>query len=620
MSIQPYPRALSPVLFLLASSHAFALCSPFAAHIRVGADPVNCQANDLQSAIDMAGECRTIIDITREHTYTSQHLAIADKPNLSLQGWGDGVTCADIPNDFDFPPYAPPDSNVPLVTIDGSSDGFGTVLIVTGNSNVGLHNLTVTGGLACDTCSGGGISFDGQGTLYLTKTTVNLNHAGYGAGISMNGSSGPATLILEVYSQILANTASVSGGGIRVEGNTRLYALKADTLIGFNHAPNGYGGGIEVIGPARADIGSPGYNGGAVLQFNDAQDGGAIAAFGQDSNDATVRLFTTDAANPVQVSNNRAAGRGGAIYMKGFSGLESSVATACAYDFRINDNVAADGAAVYADRDIDFTGSEWGSNMWLNPDDPCGPESPSALGAVACAAGVACNEMARNIAEDDNNQPTSGPVIVIAANSFLYADRLDLRHSVAGNIITGASGNVDNSVYLRNCLIADNHTQHELVSVHGQRDSSLFIDGCTLANNTIDNGYVLYGEHQVTLTNSIIDQPGVQTLDFIQSALGFLHVTYLLSNDTSTLPVTPGVLQGTPFFVNAAGGDYHLLRYSLGIDFAPASGGSDLDGLPRDVDLPDVPNMYGPRDLGAYERQLSCGSGDTIFCDGFDGQ
>src|SRR5262249_9537728 len=52
-------------------------------------------------------------------------------------------------------------------------------------------------------------------------------------------------------------------------------------------------------------------------------------------------------------------------------------------------------------------------------------------------------------------------------------------------------------------------------------------------------------------------------------------------------------------------------------------GGSalDLDGNARNVDLPDVPNRYGPMDLGAYEVQTddACANPDTVFCDGFDG-
>jgi len=33
-----------------------------------------------------------------------------------------------------------------------------------------------------------------------------------------------------------------------------------------------------------------------------------------------------------------------------------------------------------------------------------------------------------------------------------------------------------------------------------------------------------------------------------------------------------------------------------------------------------VPNLYGPRDIGAYERQsaFECGTAESIFCNGFE--
>ena len=56
------------------------------------------------------------------------------------------------------------------------------------------------------------------------------------------------------------------------------------------------------------------------------------------------------------------------------------------------------------------------------------------------------------------------------------------------------------------------------------------------------------------------------------------------------------------------------------MDFAPqlAGNGRDLDGRVRNVDLPNVDNVYGYRDLGPYERPITCGAADTIFCDGFE--
>ncbi len=614
-------RAALTLALLLASGPALAICLPFQGHIRVGADPVHCQANDIQSAINLAGVCPVTIDITREHTYTNQQLTIGNK-YITFQGWGDGVTCADIPNE---PAYAPPASNVPLVTIDGS--GNGRVLTINGNNNVGLHNLTITGGQIDDSSSGGGISFDGGGSLYLINSTINLNHGGYGGGINVNGSSGLTSLYLMDHTQILVNTAAVSGGGVRIEGNTRLYALEHFTLIGFNHAPNGYGGGLEVLGPARADIGSPGYNGLAVVYNNTAQNGGGIAALARrdGSGDAAVRLFTTDPANPVQLADNIASMRGGAIYLKPFTQkvpAEEGSAMACAFDFRINDNIAADGAAVYADFDSDISGRNVGSAFELNQADECGPERPSALGAVACGPGVACNEIARNIAADDNNQPTGGAVIAVDSTSSFFANRLNFVGNAAayGINAVGADENNYGQIAIANCLFADNHTQHELVGVRRTESTSFSIGRCTFANDTIDNGYALYGNQNTifSLANSIIALPGSSTLDFTGTP-DHLNLGYLLSNDSSTLGSGVGVVQGMPTFVDAAHGNYHLQLSSLGVDFAPAVGGLDLDRQPRTVDLPGVANQFGPLDLGAYEIQPACSTGDTIFCNGFDG-
>jgi len=98
----------------------------------------------------------------------------------------------------------------------------------------------------------------------------------------------------------------------------------------------------------------------------------------------------------------------------------------------------------------------------------------------------------------------------------------------------------------------------------------------------------------------------------------------VLSNDRSTLPDTAYIGEGEPTFVNATTGDYHLVSTSRGIDAAPIDAyyfpapHADLDRRPRVVDLPDVPNNFGPMDLGAYEIQPACSSTDTVFCNGFD--
>jgi hypothetical protein len=160
---------------------------------------------------------------------------------------------------------------------------------------------------------------------------------------------------------------------------------------------------------------------------------------------------------------------------------------------------------------------------------------------------------------------------------------------------------------LHNCLLADNQTSGDLL--HLGNYQVLTIDNCTIANNAI-GGWVF--DHVTTLINSLIAQPGV-SVGYADSA------QYVLSTDIVHLQQNTTVkLLDDPKFVDAAHGDYHLRPSSPAVDYAGGKGGFDLDGQPRDVDLPSVPNKFGPRDLGAYELQQACGASDTIFCDSFD--
>ncbi|MGB8378058.1 MAG: hypothetical protein WCE70_06260, partial [Rhodanobacteraceae bacterium] len=245
-------RSLSLLLALAASLCLPQLALAFNVYT-VGGDAA-CPYANIQDAIDAAagnpGE--DYVFIATNGAYGNQHLVVANQDVDIIGGFPD---CSQLG-----------DPGSVQTTIAGTSGH--SVFEIEGNSHVFVRNLFIRGGDLDGDHSGGGIYFGGQGGLELANTTVSLNTAGYGGGIDVNGSSGPATLRLDADTLVLNNTASVSGGGIRIEGDTRLYVLQPNTLIGFNHAPNGYGGGIEVLGPARADIGSPGYNGSAVIQFN----------------------------------------------------------------------------------------------------------------------------------------------------------------------------------------------------------------------------------------------------------------------------------------------------------------------------------------------------------------
>ncbi len=620
----------------LCARPAQAVCIQPPVHLLVGdtASDSMCQYNDIQSAIDAAStnpQCSTVIHVTREHLYTQQHLTISNR-NITLAGWNDGVTCADIRSTCDFlncplPANAPN----PYVTISGHNGD--SVLHIDGASNVSLLNVEISGGTVGSDQSGGGIYYGGTGNLVLTSTVVNLNHAGYGAGIDMNPSGGPATLTLNEYSQVIVNTADVSGGGIRLQGNTRMYALKAHTLIGYNHAPNGYGGGMEVLGPARADIGSPGFNGLGVISNNDAQYGGGmdILTF-DDGADALVRLFSTDANNPVTISDNFASNAGGAVYLKPFLSLFGVARSAlCAYDFHIDRNDAPEGAAIYADSAYASLGDPLGSGVALNTNPDATPfgtkicvktEPPTALGAVACAPGVQCSRLLGNKTEDAGGQAIAGSTILVQDAGDLMADRIVAEQNVGAHLLRIAGDAVD--AQLTNSLLARNILTAELIA---DEDTNVYfaslLDLVTIADNSIGAPQVLYGEH-IAILNSIIAQPGLVTIN--PAISDGIEASHVLTNDRSTLPDTVYIELGAPTFVNAAGDDYHLTQTSLGVDNAPVDNNPsvphvvDLDRHTRVVDLPGVANNFGPMDLGAYEVQLACAAADTIFCDGFEQQ
>jgi predicted outer membrane repeat protein len=579
-----------------------------------------CTHNDIQSAID-AATCSygTKIFVTREHTYTNQHLTIANK-NITLIARGDADTCGPASIVICNPVCAPPPTG-PLGIISGSND---SIFAITGTSNVTLRYLDITG--ATHAGNGGGIDFEGSGSLTLDTSWVGHNTADNGGGIYFNGAPGtPALLTVLAHTEIFANTANGSGGGILVAGNSLLTMVEPDTQIDLNSAPNGYGGGIAVIGPANANIGSPDSdNGTSVVNQNSAAYGGGIAikASTSDYESAAVRLFTTDPSKPVGITNNTATHTGGGIYLKPFADGTLPGAGNGAYinawDYRIEHNIAVEGAAIYADVDSSIT-QNFAGEVYLGDTLVAGGGFPTSLGAVVCTNATACNSINGN----ETTDPTQGSIVLIQDTGYLIANRFSMRHNTADHVIRIVGDGVITELF--NCLAAENTTQHELIYASGNNGPS-YINSCTFANDAIGSAHVIHSDSNLSITDSIIDEAGTLALDYSGDPAG-LVVNYVLSNDITTLPGTGiGVIHGVPTFVDLSGGDYHLQTTSLGIDFAPTTNatyvgnGADLEGKKRNVDLPSVSNVFGTQDLGAYELQnrfVECGATDSIFCDGF---
>jgi predicted outer membrane repeat protein len=404
--------------------------------------------------------------------------------------------------------------------------------------------------------------------------------------------------------------------------------------IALNHADGGYGGGVLVIGPARANLGSPGYRLAeyvALLYGNTAQYGGglAVVAGSGDNQDGFALLFTTDAGHPLWFDGNVATHVGGAIYAHPNAGVGSGDASVCGGDVRLSGNTAAEGSAIYADEQYDAITGYSGASVSLGPERihaavPCGgDEPPSMFDAVACTS-TDCNRIDGNLALDGSGQPTAGSTILVQSNAYVALDHARVLDNHGAHVLRVVANDSNSSVNpstgdLSDCLVAGNVVGGNLVIADSQTRTK--IDNCTITGNAIGSGAVLRSDGVLDVFDTIFAQGLTSTLTYTGGNANNLTIDHVLSMEVASLAQGAHVIQGDPSFVNTATGDYHLMPGSLAVDVAPALGGDDfdLDGRLRDQDIASVPNLDGVRDLGAYERQLRyCGAADTVFCATFD--
>jgi len=600
-------RILIRLLFVFAASVGPALTAHgFDFGYTVGGDGT-CNFSTIQAAVDAAavsGETR--INIAVNQTYTAQAIVINNQ-NLTLIGG--------FPNCSNL---LAPSGNT---TISGAGNGTHSVIAIGGTSNVEIDNLTITDGHLGSGQTGGGIYFSASGTLTITSSTISNNTAEFGAGIEVNFATtvtinGPDTFIT-------GNTAQNSGGGIQIEGDTTLYMLNDGIFIGQNTASGGNGGGLRIVGPATAFIGSPG-TGTGVIYDNMAVNGGGIAVEpNHDSaDDANLYLFSTDPTRPARISNNAASQSGGGIYVGAYAITNPTLlarGNVSACDYRIDGNVAREGSAVYLDSNSNVLGDSAGGQLFGDPN--CLLDTTSAAARVTCTLEAGCHLIDGNQTIDinNNNQPTAGAALFGQPGSLVTADRMILRGNTGGYGIRQHGDGA--SVTLTNCLFAENQLSHELL--FGDANAPVSIENCTFANDLIGAVDVINNDIAISLSTSIIDEAGTQTLHFTGDS-GRLHVVNVLTNDNTLTPLGTGVVVGNPLFVDMAHGNYHLVATQLGntivaspaIDFAPPVAGDDRDiaGNPHDQDVAAIADRFGVRDLGAYEMQPIS---DRIFADGF---
>jgi hypothetical protein len=569
----------------------------------------SCNFGSIQAAISAAADSATCaagtrIILNQSGDYTNQHLTITNK-NITLMGRANAAQCGTPQPVCGVPPLFLTCPTAPLRTIEGN-------IKIRGASNVTIQYLDITHGNGAADGNGhtwgGGIDYAATGRLDLYTSTVDYNTANDGGGIRFQGYGGHADLYLHSHTQIDNNTATSggSGGGIRVEGDAKLYADEANIWIHDNIAP-GKGGGIIVIGPASAHIGSSGdiFFGVpvGVVYNNTANYGGGIAVFSDSIGGPMIEVDAADPNHPVRIERNRAYHTGGGIYL----GPSTYTAYAMLGGAQIDGNAAQEGSGIYVDLD---------SSLASSP-------GHLELKAGHCAAGIECNTVSNNraVATDSqgNETPTAGSAILLQTQAFADLQQLAMRGNTGAHVLRVADGLIS-PLGLDTCLIAGNTVSAELITLG---NASAFVNQCTFANNNIGAPAVLLVASDFSLTNSIFVQKPLRAVDSTVANPN-LTLDYILAIETDiSLSGGQHILYGNPSFVDPANGDFHLGANSLAIDKAPpgTADDRDLDNRPRDQDISNIPNVDGPRDLGAYERQSpfdGCGAADTIFCNGFD--
>jgi len=548
-----------------------------AAVYTVGADGACTHTNiaDAAASADTHPGADTI-RVAYNQSYTQQ--AIVFSANEQLDVIGGFADCTQAASDGT------------RVTIDGAGGDTAPVFSITTGAagHVRLSYLTIQNGDENGSGKGGGIYFAGNGVLELNHVVVAQNIAGSGGGIYADGDgSGLSELVIGTDVAIVGNTARNDGGGVATN-NVQITMTQADSYIANNHAPNGKGGGLYIIGtgPTRVFLGSSGFGNAGAIYLNDAKLGGGVAVQGYFvSSGAELHLFTTDPARPMRINGNSASEKGGGIYFAD----NSTPYSLWAWNAWIEDNIAPHGAAMFA--------MQLGGNIAFN--DPA--HRPA--GAIDCPVGKPCGGIVGNVAEDESAQLTGG---IVEANFDAYV-KLN-RIVVEGN--TGKYVFSDDhplSLIARNVAITGNTTTGSVIWTDNDNDD-VELTNVTIAGNSIGDSTVLrYGNDSSgsngTLSRSILWQPGKTTLHLAGDPLDLFD--FMVSERTSVDGGnTPHVFQYDPRFVDPEHGDFSLRAGSPAVDFTTSVGGDNFDlySNPRDVKLPIVANLFA-RDLGAIERQ-----------------
>ncbi|HEY6942144.1 MAG TPA: right-handed parallel beta-helix repeat-containing protein [Dokdonella sp.] len=421
-----------------------------------------------------------------------------------------------------------------------------------------LQNVTI------NNIAGEGIRFFGSGGILRLQDTVVSNN---GYGIVLRGGR----------TEFLGNVKVTGNEGIGVwVGRGATFAIYGD---GNEIRGNGIDGIQAVEGANAIEIAASG----PVLSHN-GELGLHVKVWGGNPTGNAV-LYSTDPTNPLTISDNGL----GAIRV----GTPEPYRL-CARNVVLGGN---NGRAIHAD----------GPSVFVEMNGPlC--EFPDAAN-VACPVVDEAHGCNRIVGNGRPGNPLvsafTGARIDVHRTLFAYNTASSILSTNLGAATSSASITLTDSVVTRN-TVRDNLFESLRDGIVDIWDTTVFANAGPFQTSVvgIDPGLL-------QITNSILDQP--QALAGIEGDASTTHFTNVLARNSAGTSTGDRVIVDAPVYWDDLG---RLDPDSPGVDSAPAGGGFDFAGNPRDIDTLDRVDVLGPRDIGAFELQLT--EIGRIFADSFD--
>ena len=404
---------------------------------------------------------------------------------------------------------------------------------------------------------------------------------------------------------ITNNTSGSTGGGLACYrgGSSVSVYVSGQSGISYNHAEY-QGGGLYNNGCRiyfSSGTSSPGPGDPRGIHGNTSNRSGAGLAMFEEG----VLTLTGTQLEPVNITSNQAnldgsgRGDGGGIFLSG------DFVEVVADRVMINNNETDDtGGGVFIQYGATFTMSTESRGCNWNP--LCGELSHNRAnsgGAIQVENGTNLTLMGF---ESTGNRANNGAFLIV---------RNDDSEVIIKSALIHHNGDTDHIDYRDAALIA-NQTGNSSINIYFSTIVDNAVQDQTIIGYNGTNGFL-------GVWRSIIDDPGVPSIGYVNPDITTGSIDCVIINDTSTLNNIPvnQVYDEAPVFVDRPNRDYHLTGPdNTAIDKCQIKDGArfylDVDGQTRGEDIPEVVNESGSFDMG-FDEYYSPDLG-VIFIDGFE--